>query len=116
MAIFFSWIVLSFVAGAVGSDRKIGFFGAFIISLILSPLIGFIAVFASQSKSSAKFQQQMLEAQQRNSDVAGARVLNERLQTTPVSLDEELRKLKALKDDGLLTEEEFDVQKRRLLS
>lgn len=50
MGIFFSWIIFSFVAGAVGSGRKIGFWGAFLLSIILSPLIGLIIAFASSRK------------------------------------------------------------------
>ena len=47
MFIFISWIILSFVAGAIGSDKSCGFWGAFIISLVFSPIIGFIVVIAS---------------------------------------------------------------------
>lgn len=48
MMYFIIWIVLSFVAGSLGSGRKIGFFGALMCSLILSPLVGFIVVGLSE--------------------------------------------------------------------
>jgi len=47
MEIAISWIIFSFVAGAVGANRKIGFAATFILSLLLSPLIGLILAFAS---------------------------------------------------------------------
>ena len=42
------WIVFSIVAGVVGQDRSIGFWGSFMLSLLLSPLIGLIVAFASK--------------------------------------------------------------------
>ena len=40
------YIVLCLLVGSAGSDRKIGFFPAFIFSLILSPLIGWLITLA----------------------------------------------------------------------
>ena len=42
-----SWILLSFVVGSMGSGRSIGFIGAFLLSLIFSPIIGILIVIAS---------------------------------------------------------------------
>lgn len=44
------WVVLSFVCAALGNDKKIGAVGAFFASLLLSPLIGFVIVLASDKK------------------------------------------------------------------
>ena len=49
--IFFLWIVLSLIVGAYGGQRNIGFGGALILSLILSPLVGFIIAAVSQRKT-----------------------------------------------------------------
>ncbi len=57
----FFWIVLSFVAGFMGSNRKIGFFGAFLLSLILSPVIGIIFVLVSKDKRDELWQQKLLD-------------------------------------------------------
>ena len=46
--IFFTWFVLSFVIAAVGNSRKIGFWRALILSLILSPISGLIVVSFSE--------------------------------------------------------------------
>ncbi|MFC2106870.1 tetratricopeptide repeat protein [Bacteroidota bacterium] len=50
------WIVLSLIIGFLGSKKNIGFAGAFILSLLLSPLIGLIIVLASGDKESARNQ------------------------------------------------------------
>jgi len=48
---FIIWIVLAIVCAALGSERRIGFIGAFFASIFLSPLIGFIIVLASERNS-----------------------------------------------------------------
>lgn len=50
MEIFFGWIILSFIVAFIGSDRKIGYGGTLLLSLLLSPLIGAIFALASQRK------------------------------------------------------------------
>ena len=46
-----TWIILSFIVAFIGSDRKIGFFGTLILSLLLSPIIGALFALASDRKS-----------------------------------------------------------------
>jgi tetrahydromethanopterin S-methyltransferase subunit C len=46
--IYVFWIVLALVVGFLGKERTTGFWGAFILSLILSPLIGVIIVALSK--------------------------------------------------------------------
>jgi len=48
---FFIWIFLSIIIGIGGSEREIGGSGAFFISFLLSPLVGFIVVMLSEEKS-----------------------------------------------------------------
>jgi len=50
----FAWVALCFFIGSVGSKRKIGWAGAFFISLLLSPLIGLIVVAFSDKNSATK--------------------------------------------------------------
>ncbi len=42
-----SWVIVSLIIGAIGSNRKIGFASSFFLSLLLSPLIG--AIFTATS-------------------------------------------------------------------
>ena len=48
--VYFFWIVFSFIVGFLGSGRKVGFFGALVLSLLLSPLIGLIITMMSKRK------------------------------------------------------------------
>lgn len=43
-------IGLSVLVGKLGEKRKIGFWGSFIISIVLSPVIGLIATLFSKKK------------------------------------------------------------------
>lgn len=59
---FISWIALSFVAGFIGSNRKIGFGWCLFWALLLSPLVGFIIALSSEKLSDIEFKKQTLEA------------------------------------------------------
>ena len=54
MGIFIGWLIFAFIVGFIGSDRKIGFWGAFFWSVLLSPLIGLIITLVSESNAAAK--------------------------------------------------------------
>ena len=50
MVVALVWIVLAFLVGFAGADKKIGYWGTFGISLLLSPLIGLIVGLVSGPK------------------------------------------------------------------
>ncbi|WP_234735329.1 SHOCT domain-containing protein [Tellurirhabdus bombi] len=104
MAIFFSWIVFAFVAAAIGSSRKIGGIATFFISIFFSPIVGIIVALASKRKDQEKFEQELLKTQRRNE--YGSEYLGK---------SNELYRLKDLLDKGVITEDEFQDQKRKLL-
>jgi hypothetical protein len=60
MEVLIAYIIFSIVAGVLGAKRKIGFAGAFFLSLAISPLIGFIAVLCSKRKSDIEYERKML--------------------------------------------------------
>lgn len=99
--IFVLWFFFSLVVGAMGSGRNIGFWGAFLLSLILSPLIGFIIVIFSSSKA---IQEDVRE------------IKNSMSQRTNHSQVQELERLARLKTEGHLSEEEYQSLKRKLLA
>lgn len=99
MIIIFSWFFVSFLIAFVGIDRKIGYFGSFFLCLILSPIIGLIITISSKRKSDEVWQKKVLETNK-----------------TSFSGADELIKLKKLLDDGIITSEEFETQKSKLLS
>jgi len=63
MEIFLFWLVLSAVVGFLGSSRTIGFASGFFLSLILSPLIGFIFVILSKDKQTDAVEKKILSDQ-----------------------------------------------------
>lgn len=113
MGIVFGWIILSFIIGIVGSNRKIGFLGALFISLIFSPLIGLIFTLISKTEVEEKYRKSVLETQRSQQES-----LKELLRSKPnknISLAEEIEKLERLKNKNSITEEEFLKLKKRII-
>lgn len=52
--LFLFYIGLALIVGSVGSNRKIGFFSAFIFALLLSPLIGWLITLAYPKEVNTK--------------------------------------------------------------
>ncbi len=46
-----AWILISFIVAFIGRDRKIGYGGTVLLSLLLSPIIGAIFALASPRKT-----------------------------------------------------------------
>ena len=111
------WFVLSLILGVVGSDRKIGFFGAFAASLFLSPLIGFIITLASKTKDAEQYEMQLLNAQ-RNQVASLKNIQDQQLagNTNKKSVSEELESLQKMKEAGNLTEDEYQQAKAKVIS
>ncbi len=97
------WIGLSYVVAKLAEDRVIGFTGTFVISLITSPIIGLIVI--AFSPINEHYSQQVTDNKQ---DVINSIKANQ--------LADEIIKLKKMKDDGLITEIEFEMLKYKLLN
>ena len=91
------WLTLWFVVGAVGTNRKIGFWKAFFFSLLLSPVFWAIITFISPKKENVV-------------------IINQGKNDSSLSIDDELKKYQELKDAGNISEEEFNKIKTKLLS
>jgi hypothetical protein len=111
---FAGWIVFSFIVAGIGSGRKVGFFGALAYSMLLSPVIGLIVVFFSKSDKEEEYEESVLQTQieQRNTL---EKIANQAVQKQAISISDEILKLKELQNQGILTEEEFEAQKKKLL-
>jgi hypothetical protein len=48
------YVLFCLIVGSLGINRKFGFWGYFFASIVLSPLIGFILIFASDPKPVVK--------------------------------------------------------------
>lgn len=111
MGVFLGWIIFSIIVGIVGSGRKIGFFGALFVSLLLSPLIGLIITLISKSKEQEAYEQKILTTQKNQEET-----LTNISSSKNFSVSDELIKLKELRNQNEISEEEFQDLRRRLLN
>lgn len=51
LVIAITWLILSVLVGIVGKDRKLGFVGFFILSLVFSPLLVVFALLLTLPKT-----------------------------------------------------------------
>jgi hypothetical protein len=56
MELFMGWIILSIFPGIIAKNKGYGFFGYFLLSLLLSPLIGFIWVLVMKPNEAGQVQ------------------------------------------------------------
>lgn len=106
MEVFLGWIFFSIIVGAIGSNRNIGFVGAFFLSILLSPLIGLVFTLVSKSNEQIEFEKQLLSQNKKQTEG----ILN----ANQKSFTDELYKLKTLLDSGLITSEEFESEKENI--
>lgn len=89
------WLIIDLSASWFAADyakkKTIGFNAIFIISIFATPIIGFLIAFASPEI-------------ERND-----------IETSPHNIADELQKLAELKTSGILTDEEFQIQKKKLI-
>jgi uncharacterized membrane protein YraQ (UPF0718 family) len=109
------WIVLSVILGVVGSDRKIGFAGAFFASLLLSPLIGFIITISSKTKHAEWREQKMLRVQQQQA-ASMKQIQEQQATSSKKTITEELESLLKMKEGGHLTEDEYQQAKSKVIT
>lgn len=95
---YFLWIVLSLVVGGIGHNRTSGFWGTFIASLVLSPLIGLVIALASRPVSQVEHERAM-----RQQAAQVARPFES--QTIP----EQIAHLKQLLESGAITQAQYEA-------
>ncbi len=109
------WFVFAAIVGAIATDRAMGFWGGFLWSAVLSPVIGFIIVICSKSKAQQMREDQVYHNQQQQTNVL-YQMQQKNLQANQQSIADEIAKLKKQLDDGVLTEDEFQKLKSKLIS
>ena len=103
MEIFIIWLAFSIFAGMVASNKNRSFFGYFMLSVVLSPLIGFVAALIATDK---KIHSQKVEFQKsKPSD-----------DSKTFEGSNKLKELNKLKEDGLITDEEFEEKRKKIVN
>lgn len=104
----FFYLFLAFaVAFVFGTARTIGFWNSFLLSLLLSPVLGLIISLFFPTTESANRQKEMLETQKSTLAAINQNKTN--------GIASELEKLVTLKDQGHITEAEYNDMKFKLL-
>lgn len=110
LVVLFFWVLFCLLAAAIfGSNRTCGFWGSFAICFFTSPLLGFIITLLFPTLQKEQIQQQMLHTQKQM-------LMQQQNALSKTNVSDEIAKLKQLKDEGTITEDEFEAQKKKLLS
>jgi hypothetical protein len=86
MEIFLFWVILSGVVAFYASTKSRTVFGWFLSSLLLSPLITLVLLLILPAKGNS-----------------------------PLSLEGRLREIQRLKDDGVISEEEYQMKRKAII-
>lgn len=107
MAIIIIYLLICAVIGYAASDTTLGFWGGFLLSVLLTPLLGFIIILFYPSKKhrdqQLHLQQQILDEQRRAN--SGSK---------PSTADE-LAKWKSQYDAGVINDQEYQAIRSKLL-
>lgn len=123
MELFIGWIILSGVVAYIASSRGRLALDYFLISALLSPLIGLIILLTKSNLAEEMRRTRIRREDQdrhieelKSAQTLGppARAAGERTDSSPLVADE-LEKLANLRDRGVLSEEEFQTRKSLLL-
>ena len=120
------WFLSAWGVGALASSRGRSGIGFGLLAIITSPILGVIIVLIMKDLEAERDKEYIAKREhekQLESIKAIARSTAESKPSTkidvvsqPFSVADELSKLGALKEKGLLTEEEFSAQKQQLLT
>lgn len=103
----FAWLILSFIIGAVGSNKKIGFWGAFFISLFFSPFIGLLFTLVSKTRKALVYEESLLQLEEQ------ILLTVKQLNTNNASVN--LKKVKDLMDSGVISSEDYEKMKEKII-
>lgn len=115
----FLWAAFAVGVGLLANSRGRSGIGYFLLSVLLSPILGLIVVLVQRNLVDQQRQEEQRKADQA-AHVESIRAIAQSnagaTRADGSSLADELDKLAALKEKGHLTAEEFAAQKARLLA
>ena len=97
MLVVIAWLVFSFLVAFFGGNRKIGFTGALILSLIFSPLIGLVFVLLSKDRQTDAYEKAVLKQMQKKESKV----------YTPDEIAQHADSLKKARKQRLISEREY---------
>lgn len=107
-----TYLVLSVIIGIkADNSRKIGFWGGFLPSFFLTPIIGYIIFLFSKTIEDDKLNKEILENLREQT-----LLLKDKYDNITISIADEIEKLMKLKNNGLITENEFQEAKQHLIN
>lgn len=130
MEIFILWLVFAGLVGALASSRGRSGFGFFLLSALLSPLVGLVIVLVIRNLAEdqrrdeerrreehrKEFDRKREHEKQLEAIRAAAQPPQQAASSSPqLTVAEEIAKLGELLQKGLLTQDEFDTQKAAVL-
>ena len=104
MEIFILWLAGSIFSGMIASNKNRSFIGYFMLGALLSPLIGIGAALIVKDNSQPTIQK--VEVQNRKSS-------NDQRASEGAS---KLKELNNLKDEGLITDDEFEEKRKKIVN
>lgn len=130
MGIVVVWAVLAALVGVLANSRGRNGFGYFFLSLLLSPLIGLVIVLVTQdlnklaeaaaATKAEEEKKEQLRREEHERQLESIKVLAASRSSAPeessASVVDQLVKLGKLRDEGVLTAEEFLTQKTTILA
>src|SRR5436853_6725103 len=122
MAFIIIYLALVLIVALLASDTTLGFWPGFFLSLILSPVVGFIIYLFYPSRAHRERQEQLLQEQNQllQQSLSHQRVNNnltadEVSPTSVMSLVEKLEKLEEVKKKGLIKEDEYNKLREKIM-
>ena len=106
MEAFLLYVFFALIVAWLGSATTLGFGSTFLLSLLLTPVVGFLIMLFYPSKKPRQLQ---ISEQQKQTKIL------QQLNTSSVSIADEIEKLKRQLDTGVITENEFNQLKARLI-
>lgn len=102
------YVSICIIVGITGSERQIGFFNSFLLSMLTTPLIGFIITVVSSKKSQVQYKSDRFSGEFRK------QIKEERDKASPDYISD-LERLHQLKEKRIISQSEFELKKKEIL-
>lgn len=106
MELLFLYAIACIIVGWIGSATTLGFGSAFLLSVILTPIVGFIIILFYPNKKHRDEQLKLLKNVSANTSTEVDRM---------ASLHDQLEKLESMKDKKLITEKEYEFMRKEIM-